>query len=167
MSFTDLFYEHPAAFEPPSATFVVKTAEAAEASEMETLVQAALDEIQAQNVLIAAAFPETPERQLTLGDFLLAGGGDGHTFVVTLVFVAQGFNGVQTLLQLGTGALLPENLSFKFGLGSEKDALAIAITDTITRAAAPEATRAIFQEFAGAAKGTRFMFGVGGILQQE
>ncbi len=167
MSFTDLFFENPAAFESPSATFVVKTAEAAEASEMETLVQAALDEIQAQNVLIAAAFPETPSRLLTLGDFLLAGGGDGHTFVATLVFVAQAFNNVETLLDLGTGALLPQNLAFKFGLGSEKDALAIAITDALTRASSPEATRAIFEEFAGAAKGTRFMFGVGGIPEPD
>lgn len=163
MSFTDLFYANPALSTPPATSFVVKTLEAAEASEMETLVQAALDEVTAVNVLIAAAFPQDPTVLLTLGDMMLAGGGDGHTFVVTLIFVPDSVNGVQTLLELGVGALLPANLSFVFALGSEKEALQAEITNALTRAAGNASTRAIFQGLAGAAKGTRFMFGVGGL----
>jgi hypothetical protein len=169
MSITLLFYENPENFAealpPPAAAFVIKVIESADPGDMATRVAAALADVVTQNVLIAAAFPDEPDLVLTLADVEFAGGGDGHAFVTTLVFVPASLNSVGEIIGFEALDLVPENFQFFFGLASEQDALGTAITDTITRAAGPLAGEMLFQFFAGAAKGTRFMFGCGGIVE--
>jgi hypothetical protein len=165
MAFTNVFYENAdlfaLSFPAPATSLLVKTVEAAEAPVMEALVQEALDEVTAQNVLIAAAIPDEAGVLLTLADADLAGAGDGHTFVTTLFFVPSDLNGIQEIL--GSGALLPNLFRFKFGLASEDESFATEINSAITRNIGEFDMPAIFQFTRGAAKGTRFMFGVGGI----
>jgi hypothetical protein len=164
MAFTFVFYENAdlfaESFPAPATSLVVKTVEAAEAPVMEALVQEALNEVTALNALIAAAFPDEPGVLLTLADADLAGAGDGHTFVTTLIFVPSDLNGIQEILD--TGALTPDLFQFKFGLASEDESFATEINAAITRGIGEFDMPAIFQFTRGAAKGTRFMFGVGG-----
>lgn len=165
MAFTSIFYENAdlfaQSFPAPAASLVVKTVEAAEAPVMEALVQEALNEVIAQNVAIAAAFPDEPSVLLTLADADLAGAGDGHTFVTTLFFVPSDLNGIQEILD--SGALLPNLFKFTFGLASEDESFGSQVTDAINRGIGEFDMPAIFQLTSGSAKGTRFMFGVGGL----
>jgi len=168
MAFTNLFYTDPTAFAlnfpAPAVPFLVKVIESADAADMEARVQEALDEVTALNVLIAAAFPEgQDETVLTLADADLAGGGDGHTFLMTLYFVPGELNAVQTVLGLTELDMIPGNLLFKFAIGGSDDELLPVLNDAIVRAANGSDTRAIFQFVRGSAKGTRFMYGVGGL----
>jgi hypothetical protein len=169
MAFTFLSYEDPALFAvpfpPPAAARVIKVIESADPADMEKRVQAALDEVVAQNVLIAAAYPGVADVLLSLADCDLAGAGDGHTFVFTMFFVPQVLNNLAGLLSDSPpGTLLPELFRFNFAVAGERDALESQIQDAIARGiGVNENMITIFQFLRGAAKGTRFMFGVGGI----
>ena len=167
MAFTSEFIEDPTlfalAFPPPAAAFVVKLIESADPADMEARVQAALDEVEALNALIVAAFPENPEIQLTLNDADLAGAGDGHTFIVYLSFVADTLNGMNELQGFSDLTLLPQNIGFTFAMAGEVSALQGQIENAMVRATNGEDVQAVFQFLRGAAKGTRFMYGVGGL----
>ena len=165
----------PPPFVPPFTTYVQKQAQSADAEDMTLKVQQALDEIEQLNADITAAYaaivpiPSTPLDQLLLSyaDSNLAGGGDGHTFVFTLTFTITALNLIAALL----APLPPEALNFQFCLAGEEDALAIAFRDMTERFAIaggdPQSPvgLALWQQVAGAAKGTRFMGGVGGVVQ--
>lgn len=165
MSFTNISYQNQAvfaiSFPAPAAAYLVRVVEAAEASVMEELVQQVLDEVIAQNVLIAAAYPDNPELLLTIADMSLAGGGDGHTFVCTLTFVPADSNGVAVII--AAGPISPTGFVFKFAIAGEQDSFLAAVNDALARLIGPADAPVIFQDSAGAAKGTRFMFGVGGV----
>jgi hypothetical protein len=164
----------PPPFGPPFTTYVQKQVQSADADDMAIKVQQALDEIEQLNADIAVAYAAlTPTPSQPLNDFLmsyadanLAGGGDGHTFVFTLTFTASLLNILAALL--GSPAL-PELFEFQFCLASEEDALATTFHDMTERFALKSGPGtpiaiAIWQQVAGAAKGTRFMGGVGGVF---
>lgn len=169
MAFTSEFIEDPTlfaiSFPAPAAAFVVKLIQSADAADMEARVQAALDEVDLQNVAIAAAFPQNPEILLTLNDVDVAGAGDGHTFVVLMSFVPDNLNGVNTVLGFSAGTLAPDNLSFKFALAGDASELQAQIENAMVRAANGEDMQAVFQGLRGASAGTRFMYFVGGLAE--
>jgi hypothetical protein len=122
---------------------------------------------------------------LVYGDASLAGGGDGHTFVLTLTFVPGlpgGLSSTTASSQLllfgawqssnGSYSLIPptpENLGVQCYLAASEESLALAGQQAIVAAEADAAGRtgslgtpvpAVFcflDDVAGAAKGTRFM----------
>jgi hypothetical protein len=170
MSFTEIFFENPdiyaQTFPAPAVPFLIKVCESAEAPDMQAKVAKALAEVTALNVQILAAFPDSPEAQLTLADVMLAGAGDGHTFVTTLIFVPADLNGVAPLLSLTGLEMAPNLFSFFFGLAAEQDALAQTMSSTILAATGPEDIVTLFEVLGGGAKGQRFMYGIGGFVEE-
>jgi len=150
----------------PGATFLEVCVQASTPEEMTLKVQQALDEVIARNVLIVADPGLGAEFKLTIGDVELAGGGDGHTFVLTITFVPPGLNGVQTAVSTLLGSsvdLSPESFVFGFGLAGDGENLAPQY-EQIVRQIIPESGLGLFNLAAGAAKGTRFMIGIGALI---
>jgi len=169
MALSQIFYENPSlfalSFPPPAQAFVTKCIESSDAADMEARVQQALDEVTALNVLIAAAFPDEPTLLLTLADMSLAGGGDGYEFITMLNFVPESLNSLADLLTLDPSLLVPGSFKFTFALAGESSELVPVVNAAIARAAGAEDTNVLFQALAGSAKGTRFMYGVGGLTE--
>ncbi len=167
MPFTVISYQDPTffanAFPPPAVAFLTKVIESADPEDMRVRVAAALAEVVALNVLIAAAFPDDNDPQLTLTDCDLAGGGDGHPFVFTMFFVPQTANVLAAIIDLTPGDMAPQNFRFEFALAGEGEKLDSEINAALIRAIGGIDATILFQNTRGAAKGTRFMFCVGGL----
>lgn len=145
----------------PGANYVHKLCESASAEGMAVLVQQALDEVEALNVLIAAAVPGDPNVLLSISDADLGGGGDGHTFICMLTFVPVGVNLLASLIHQSP---LPENVRMGFRLASEAEALQPLIGELVQELTAQSDLLSFFQGVRGASKGTRFMVGIGGLV---
>jgi hypothetical protein len=167
---------------PGDNDYLIRQVQAAEATEMETLVAAMNAAVVATNTGLSSP------NQFTPADANLAGAGDGHTFIFTATFIRRSLNFVLPNL-LGFAANLlpqsppgslgyplpvppafvpgPEAFSTKFCLASEQDAVSVAFNDMVSRALTAAgvpadfaALPAIWQQIVGSAKGTRFMGGV-------
>jgi len=170
----------------PVKRFVLQ---AADAPTLRAKVVEAFAAVQALNAQIASFYSGTPAivdaLTLAYGDASLAGGGDGHTFVLTLTFVPGVPSGLSAVSFSTQGLLyanwiaasggftlvppLPENLGVQCYLASSEEALALAGQQAVAAAEADAAGRVpsvgtpepavycFLDDVAGAAKGTRFM----------
>lgn len=144
--------------------------------ELQRATEVALAEIVAENVAIAANPDLGPDLEMTIADASLSGGGDGHSFVLTITLVPAQLNLVGLLLNFVTGLsfdLRPQFFSFRFALAGNGQALEPLfqplLSELIALAAQADLDNELFAPWnmsAGAAKGTRFMIGVGGITSQ-
>ena len=183
MSFSLVIAFNPAlvaAVAPPGTVLNLEvTVQAATATEMTAGVKRALLDVQQQNVGIVANPDLGPEFKLTLADATLSGGGDGHTFVTTLFFTPGSINALQAVLnELTNGSisdLSPEFFDFEFALAGTGAALpplfvpifqALCDASSAAQGSPAEEVLGIFNLNAGAAKGTRFMVGMGAIINQ-
>ena len=153
------------------------TVQATTAEEMTAGVKKALFDVQQQNVAIVANPDLGPDFKLTLNDVTMSGGGDGHTFVTTLFFVPALLNALQVLLtavSIGVTDLSPEFFDFEFALAGTGETLTPlfgpmfqALCDASTAVGGfSEEVITLFNLNAGAAKGTRFMVGMGALIDQ-
>lgn len=158
------------------SNYIVRHAQAADPEEMARVVALHLAEIVALNDTI-----EDPQNKFTPVDANLAGAGDGHTFIFTVTFTRVALAGVQNVL-LGESASLPLNppavfldpslFVAKFALASDQESVEASMNVAITAlldqlAGSPGGDATLFTPFlavAGAAKGTRFMCGVVGLI---
>ena len=159
---------------PPSGQLLV-TVQSATADGLAASTQRALLDVQERNVEIIAKLG--PSYALWISDATLSGGGDGHTFVLEILFVSAQINLLgQLVALLGLGiSLAPENFRFQFALAGDAenlpplyDPMLQTLFDTVPAPPfQPQAAIGIFNLWAGAAKGTRFMMGVGALLAPE
>jgi hypothetical protein len=147
---------------PPAVPQLIRSLQAADAEEMTKLVAQMLAEMVVLNAAIVAANPEYPDPdtlQLGIIDADLAGGGDGHTFVLTVTFLP---------LVSKSGLPLPEEVVYGFVTGSTAETIETLLSEKIQATAnqAPDAENSplivFWQAVRGAAKGTRFMAGFAG-----
>jgi len=158
--------------------FIVRSAQAADADEMERVVALHLAEI----VAINAAIQDAQEKFQAI-DANLAAAGDGHTFLFTVTFTRTRLAAVQNLL-LNEATALPLNppaafvdpalFVTRFAVGSEQDSI-----DAVTRELISDVLSGItpvqgrvtgfspFFAIAGGAKGQRFMVGVGMLPSED
>jgi len=167
-------------FPPPAAAILTVAAQGSTPEDLVTSTRKALADVAAQNQAIWNKYGDDG-LILTINDAELAGGGDGHTFVLTLTFLATAFNEVFGLIQLinslnsflgspvDNNYFRPEALDFEFALASTAEALGPLYPDLIERILASDSLSGfaggIFNMSAGAAKGTRFMLGVGAVVR--
>jgi hypothetical protein len=141
---------------PPSVPYLIRSVQAADAEEMTRRVQQMLAEVTALNAAIVDANIEHPDPgtlQLAVADIDLAGGGDGHTFVLTVTFLP---------LLRKSDAPLPESLLYGFVTGSTAEIIEPLLSekaDSVLAEADLDEIGVIWQAVRGAAKGTRFMAG--------
>jgi hypothetical protein len=121
-----------------------RVAESADPVDLALRVNAALDEL----ALITVEVAPDIFQPLFVSNMELAGGGDGHTFVVSIT--AAPFVGG------GPGGLLPGEIRAACFLASEAEAIVLARAAAIAAMPAPPVT-IIDELLAGASKGTRFM----------
>jgi hypothetical protein len=140
----------------PATSFLQQVLQSADPADLQAKVTAALAEVSAQNVLIAAAYPLAPELLLTFQDASLAGGGDGHTFTLVLTWVPGLLNQLQILY--GNDDLFPENLLHDFCIAGDADNLQPRFTNLVDGLGSQEF--ALWQAHVGSSQGTRFMAGV-------
>ncbi len=152
--------------------FIVRSAQAADAEEMERVVALHLAEIVAINAGIQDA-----QEKFQAVDANLAAAGDGHTFLFTVTFTRTRLAAVQNLLLNQPTALPldppavfvdPSLFITRFAVGSEQDtvdAVATKLIGDILSTVTPVQGRVTgfspFFAMAGGAKGQRFMVGVG------
>jgi hypothetical protein len=149
---------------PPAAAFVHKIIESADPVDMQVRATRAVAEVVAQNAAIVAAFPNDSDLLLSIADADLAGGGDGHTFILEMTWVPIAANTLIVLLpDLDPSTLFPENVGFQCCLASENEALANVFGPMVDRATLdvpfgvfPEVLT-FMQAVRGSSKGTRFM----------
>jgi hypothetical protein len=167
-----------ATFPFPSAPFLQLSAQASTAEEMAIAAQKLLDDLEVRNAAILAdpvLGPNYAQKKLTICDASLAGGGDGHTFVLTVSVVPNAGNLLQALLTFLLDGFItdlsPQFWSFQFALAGDGENLppqlpALAARALAGAAVSPDSFALVpFNMTAGAAKGTRFMYGVGCIGQ--
>jgi hypothetical protein len=156
--------------------YLVRQAQAADPEEMDRVVALHLAEVVAMNADI-----QDPQLKFTPVDANLAGAGDGHTFIVTVVFTRVAFAGIQNTL-IGESVALPLNPAAnfidpslfvtKFALASEQESVEVATNEAIRKlldqaAGTPGGDAVVLSNFimmAGSSKGTRFMAGVAGLV---
>jgi len=159
--------------------FIVRSAQASDAEEMERVVAKHLAEIVALNAAI-----DDPQEKFQPIDANLAAAGDGYTFLFTVTFARTRLAAVQNLL-LGQPTTLPLNppATFispalyitKFAVGSEQDSIdevtkatLAAVLDEVAGTVGADATAfAPFLQIAGGAKGQRFMVGVSALASAD
>lgn len=152
--------------------FMVRSAQAADAEEMERVVALHLAEI----VAINAEIQDAQEKFMPV-DANLSAAGDGHTFMFQVTFTRTRLAAVENLLlNEATGLPLDPVATFidpalyinKFAVGSEQDSID-ALTQQVLEQALDEIAGseggdatgfAPFFATAGGAKGQRFMVGV-------
>lgn len=168
MSLSVIFFERTGGV----PDYFIKSAQAADAEEMERVVAKNLAEIVAMNAAIVG-----DQNKFTPIDANLAAAGDGHTFIFTVTFARTRLAAVQNLL-LGQPTILPLNppATFldpslyitKFAVGTEQDSMdAVAaatiekVLDQVAGTVGANATAfAPFFAISGGAKGQRFMVGI-------
>lgn len=172
MSFSDLYLSRTSG----APDYFIRSAQAADAEEMERVVALHLAEIVAMNAAI-----ELDANKFTPVDATLAAAGDGHTFIFTVYFTRASIAAVQNLL-IGESSALPlspaanfiDPASFltKFAVATEQDAVDAALNQAASAildaaAGTPGGDATVLSNFigiAGGAKGHRFMVAVTGLV---
>ena len=155
-----MFLDQNLIFEPGTQRY--EYIQSADAENMGAKFKALIAAIVVENAARQAAQPQ--KLQFNIYDCDIAGGGDGHTFIVKLLLSTQVTEGDL----IGWEA---ENLSMleaTFWLSSTDEALRIAADSVLTtflNGVEELALPAV--GFAGAAKGTRFMGMLAGIVDRE
>ena len=151
-------------FAAPSVPILYKSAQAADAEQMDRAVQKLLSDVAALNAAIAVAIPGDPEVLLTPIDWNLAGAGDGHTFIFTITFIPQAFKGgnefdgaTYGFVTAATAADLDVVLNAKMN--------ATLSTVVPPPPADPTSANVFWNQVVGGAKGARMMAGFGLVHQ--
>lgn len=138
--------------------------EAATPEEMTAKFNARIAAIVAENVARAAADPALPE--FNIYDCDISGGGDGHTFVVRLLLSTWNPDDTTFIARWEAGVL--QEVAGQFWLASSEDALATAASAGISAfVAGADTVSSAAAGMAGAAKGTRFMGFIAGLVERD
>jgi hypothetical protein len=137
---------------------ITRFVQSSEPGDIEAGIAAAVAEIVALNTTITP-----PDEKYGIAAVDIAGGGDGHTFVVQITFTTNQANFLYgVVLGASTPSFILPTVHAGAYLASDKDSLAIAQQVTYDRMRAFDPGQGkqftvIANSFAGAAKGTRFM----------
>ena len=136
---------------------ITRFVQSSEPGDIEAGIAAAVAEIVALNATITPT-----DQKYGIAAVDIAGGGDGHTFVVQITFTTNDANFLYgVVLGASTPSFILPTVHAGAYLASDKDALAIAQQVTYDRLRAFDTQvqqfTVIANSFAGAAKGTRFM----------
>jgi hypothetical protein len=124
---------------------VSRVVQSADPVDLETRVNAALADLAANPIEVAPGV----FLPAIVSSIDLAGGGDGHTFVVTIT--------ASPVVSGGFGGFLPATITVACYLASEAEAIAAARAATFARFFGDGFSQLLDEDLEGASKGTRFM----------